>query len=874
MVYANAGKERTADKQDEQSTIGTIFLRRGKISRRRRKAPMTFLLLLIVWSSLSLAVRPASLLLSTVAAASTHKETIVNAASRRRCIGQFLEDYTAISTDDVVEGEGKEEKSRQGSVLHWLHENTSCGLPPEPSVPSKKRKKKETNHKNDESEMSSMAASFDSEGSPYHIVILLMEDHPIRHEIVTLSAGFLAAGLKVTIFSIYQDSDTIGVNQANQTMADLIRSEIFERMPWNENIIERARENFQSVEVYLNDPAEPSICKNNIEAAHPLDKCAIEMAPAVLKLLRKEIGFHIPPDADETGAKRFDFVLMMDASFLGGLLFSEIEMIPSVVIGSHHTLMFAIEQGQNWSPSPNRMTLDRIDRIFLQRLYSFGLTGVFLRANRMRQSLGLPRLERFTSPLDHFLPVAAVLVDLVPSDFPLVRLASSYSSLDSGQRDIFGTEDARIDGKGYGYRVHNIQPLLSPCNICLDEDSPSTTATNSTVTIMVAPPASVSAKWTRSLIRALSITKHSLQGYDDCLFDRATCRNRVVGFEVDWLTTNDKEDDPFPPVIPSFIRRQGSVSLLDSAIRNPNTVIALIHCDSGSNILATFGIEVYCISQSDRIPTIYSVGDLLEEKGYIGAATSRGYPPTLLEKSVSRETISPEEVATQLLSVLRRQSVGLEAASAAEWADSTENGHKQVADWISSGLQRSLTIVQSAARVHRENVWANPRQMQLVTSSAITKALRSVDFVSDTDQVDNRQDAGSKQNFFGMFTVFVAWVVFLSATIYIILKDSIAMKRWRQHRHHLYQRNGGSIIDSILNRLNDLDNTWDMLLSWSSNLTLPNLGIAAHGDGIGRVKTNENAATNTRKEHHQQNSHNNNQHHGQMRRRRKMKTTR
>lgn len=881
MAPAKAENEKKRGKNDEQPTIDSVFLRTGTINNRR-KAPMALLLITMVSAGLPLSSRQSPWFLSAAAdaATATPRSTFTNAANRRRCIGRFLADYA--TTSDVDTG-GEE----HGSVLNWLNENTSCDLPPEPSVPSKKRKNKDPNHMNDETEIMSMAASFDREGNPYHVVMLLMEDHPIRHEIVTLSSGFLAAGLEVTIFYISYNGDSMDTNDKNQTIADSIQSDIFQRMPPNENVIQRARDSFRCVELNLNkytsknkagdkDLKTFGACKKNFDAAHPLDKCAIEMAPTVLKLLRYETSIHIPPQTRGNDTKRFDFVLMMDAGFLGGLLFSEIEMIPSIVIGSHHTLMFAIEQETNWSPSPNRMTLDRMDRIFLQRLYSFGLTGVFIRANRMRQSLGLTQLQRLKSPLDHILPVVAVLADLVPSDYPLVRLASSHSSAEGrpmntpiDQREIYGAED---DRQGFGYRVHNLQPLLSPCNLCLDEITPRMIENNSTV-IMVAPPANVSAKWIRSLIRALSITKHSLEGYDDCLFDRATCRNGVVGFEVDWLSMSEEDDDHFPPVIPSFIHREESVSVLDSAIRNPNTMIALIHCDSGSNILATFGIEVYCISQSDRIPTIYSVGDLLEEKGYEGAAKSRGYPATLLENSINRENISPEEVATQLLNVLRRQSVGSEAASMAERVDSMENRNKEVAEWITSGLQRALTIVQSAARVHRETIWEDPRQMQQVTSSAIANGLHSMDFISGINHVNNRQDMATKQGIYDLFSVFVAWVVFLSAAIYIILKDSVAMKRWRQHRLHLYYRNGGTIIDSILNRLNDLDNTWDMILSWSSGLSTPNASLDTHGDRIGRLRTNENTISNARKEHQQQNNYNNNHHYGQVRRRRK-KTTR
>lgn len=643
------------------------------------------------------------------------------------------------------------------------------------------------------------------------------------------------------------------------------------------------------------------VAKKNIAAAHPLDRCAIEMAPAVLKLLLGAVDIHIKPKTrgqmkpssndrntnnevfGNDGTDSLDFVMVMDASFLGGLLFSEMKLIPTIAIGSHHTLMLAIEHEPKWNPSPKRMTMDRMDKIFLQRLYSFGLTGDFIRANQMRHSLGLQQLKRLTSPLDHLLPVVALLVDLIPSDVTHTLSTSISLHNGDGSRERNNSDDLHAGEQRYGYRVHNIQPLLSPCTLCLGQRTPWKNENNSSV-IMVAPQTGLSAKWIRSLIRALSMTKQSLEGYDDCLFDRISCQNGVVGFEVDWLTMRGEEDDNFPPVVPSFIHREVSVSLLDSAIRNQNTMVALIHCDSESNILASFGIEVFCISQNNRISKIDSVGDLLYEKGYgsdsasFDLAYARDSPSRLLQESISRENINPEEVATKLLSVLRRKSTGSETSITTEQTCSTRKRNRAVATWIASGLQRTVTIVQAAAQVHRANSWDNLQEMQRITSSAITKALHSMDDIlqdENFEQVDNnRERVGGKQEVYDGFTVFLAWLVFLSAIIYIIFKESTVMKRWRQHRHHYYHRNGGSFIDSILIRLKDLDDAWDLLLSWSSEFSSTRPVLETRDDHI--VGSNENAVSNTKKEQsiHPNNKQHNSHHHGQMRRRRKMKTTR
>jgi hypothetical protein len=873
---------------------------------------------LLFWSVLLLGYQSPSLLPGAAAAAPPPSAPVADAA-RRRCIGQFFAGYTSTSNGD--------ERNRDGSILEWLNENTSCDLQSDPSVSSypswKKKTKKLLNNNNDDSGSGkfdvSTTTTFDDDDRPYHVVMLLMENHPIHHEIITLSSGFLVAGLEVSIFYIFQDDDTLETKRKNQMIADSIQSEIFQRIPLRDNIMQRARDSFRFVKLNVNeyiqraesktetDSDEFDRCKNKVAAAHPLDRCAIKMAPAVLKLLLEYSDTHIKPkmrgkqnpnstrrnnNDEDVGNDRFDFVMMMDASFLGGLLFSEIKLIPTIAIGSHYALMLAIEHEPKWNPSPKRTTLDRMDRIFLQRLYSLGLTGVFLRANQMRHSLGLKELKRLKSPLDHFLPVVAMLVDLIPSGMTL-PLSSSISSVtetspnhkfytEDSSRELNGNNDFHHDEPGYGYRVHNIQPLLSPCTLCLDPQTSLKIENNSSV-IMVSPKAGVSAKWTRSLIRALTLTKQSLQGYDDCLFDRATCQNGVAGFEVDWLAMQEEKNDHFPQAVPSFIHREVSVNLLDSAIRSPNTIIALIHCDSESKILASFRIEVFCISQSNRIPIMYSVEDILHEKGYGGSAgnvdlvNDRDSPSRLLQESISRQNLDPEEVATRLLSVLRQKSIGSETSATREQKDYATKRNKKVAAWVTSGLQRTVKIVQSAARVHRENSWENPQEMQRVTSSAITKALNSMygnfQGENNTPQVDNNsQNVEGKQGLYDVFTVFIAWLVFISATIYIILKDSIVIKRFRQHHHHHYYRHGGSIIDSILIRLKDLDDAWDILLSWSSDLSPARLLFDTHNDRIRRSGPNENAVINVRKE--QQLQHNNNHHHGQVRRRRKMKTTR
>ena len=880
---------------------------------------------LFLISSILVLVKLSSALFPTAA---TSSASVIDDVGRR-CIGELLDSYARGGDGD--DNGDSDSDSRSGgrkdqSILSWLNENTSCELPSDSilsSNPSWKRKSKNLNSNHAKKRVEDGTTEVcEDDDLPYHVVMLLMENQSIRHEIVALSAGFLVAGLEVTIFYMFQD-DALVTSQKNQEIIDSIQADVFDRIPFSANLNERAQDLFRLVKLNLNDYVgkvesksetnsytvdlnEVHDCKQ-VTAAHPLNRCSIEIAPVILKLLLDEIDNHIGSkprgkknstskvsinDKDDGNYRRdqFDFVMMMDASFLGGLLFSEIKLIPTIAIGSHDTLMLAIEHEPEWIPSPKRTTLDRIDKIFLQRLYSLGLTGVFLQVNKMRLSLGLQGLERIKSPLDIFLPAVAMLVDLIPSDvaFPLVSPLSlvsqtsstSSSYIDDNSRYRYSIDDFRDRGQGYSYRVHNIQPLLSPCTFCSNKESSWNVEKNHSSVVMVSPRAGVSAKWTRSLIRALSITKNSLEWYDDCLFDRATCQNGALGFQVSWLVEPKEEDDNFPPVVPSFIHRELSVNLLDSAIRNPNTIIALVHCDSESNILASFGVEVFCISRSNRIPSKDSVVDLLYEKGFEGDF-DRSHPSRLLQESIQRDTINPEEVATQLLHALRRNSIRSETSVTTESMDSVGKRNKKVATWVTSRMKATMTIVQVAARVHRETRWENLREMQQVISSAITEALNLLD--DNLAHVENLQEANSKkfdtdrkQELHDVFTIFIAWLVFLSTIIHILLKDSVVMKRLRQSRQYNYNRNGGSLFDSVLTRLKDVDDAWNIFLSWSSDLIAMKSIFNSNYDGTKMPGSYGKSPSSIRKETQlrQYQNHHPNHHHGHVRRRRKTKATR
>jgi len=393
---------------------------------------------------------------------------------------------------------------------------------------------------------------------------------------------------------------------------------------------------------------------------------------------------------------------------------------------------------------------------------------------------------------------------------------------------------------------------------------------------MVAPPPAISAKWTRALIQALSLAKQSLEGYDECQFDRKTCQNEVAGFEVDWLMMpeNEKGNSYFPPVVPSFIHRETSISMLDSIIRNPGTIIALIDCTPESNMLVALGIEIFCISQSDRIPPFDSVGDLLDEKylGYrpedTGFDIDRFVPSRNLLNSMNLDTIDPKDVARQLLRVLRRKTVGPEKPNDREKDMDIEERKKKIASLATSGLERTLRIVEITARAYRENSLENLQDMQRVIFKAITDSLGSIDPIQQSivfKQSNNIRDIGGKKELHDTFTIFISCIIFISASLYVLSKDSAVVKRWRTHRHHHRNR----LLDGILSRLSDLDDAWEMLLVWWR----PGKSTARNSGG-------ENAADNTGNEqqlpHSNQlvNNHNHGHGHGHARRRRKAKMAR
>ena len=903
-----------------------------------------------------------------------------NNAGHRRCIGQFFANYNKNSDGSGVIDNGngntkaeddensidsksktKSNKYQSPSVLDWLNESTSCDSPSVPSTaasssssyPSWKRKMKNlvpdnNNNNNNNNKINETNTTAEDEDRPYHIVLPLMKYHPIPYDVIS---GLLVTGVGVTIFYIHDDHDEEPNKQNTNTTAETISSKIFSMIPLYDNYLERARDSFTLIDLYMNDDKYDNAiidddCRdttNRIAAAaaadHPLEKCEIKIAPSIFNLLQQNINNYIKPKNDNIGEEgkhnsnnnnssdddnknnvknddsskdnndnsndnnHFDdFVMMMDASFLGGLLFSEINMIPTIAIGSHRTLKLAVEHEPNWSPSPKQTTMHRLNRIIRQRLFSLGLTSVFVGANKMRQSLSELQLQSFKSPIDVFLPVVALLVDFVPNDDTL----SSSSISPSPQKDINGRSSSKenyiseggggdgggsvhLGRQGYGNnRVHHIQPFLSPCSPCLGPLPSSRDVernTNATV-IMVAPPVGKSSKWTRSLVRALSLTRHSLEGYDECLFDRSSCQNTVLGFEVDWLKTQEEQDiiNTFPPVVPSFIHSKISNNLLDSAIGNPNTIIALVFCGSEAGILSTLGVEIFCISRSDRI-----IGDAYGD--HFGGSTvdlnNRDPSSQLLLKSLNRDTLDPEEIAIQLLKVLRRKSIGFAKSATTGTIHSVDKRNKDVAIDVTDGLQRMLMIVQAAAQVNRENNWDSLYDMQRVTSKAIMVALDSIDQIADTNtkqfkSLDAESHFDDKQPY-DAFTVFIAWMILLSATIYIILKDSVLISRLRSHKnhhhHHHHHRNGISIYDSILSSLSDLDNAWEIFLNWSAIVTEmfdtnDHLGTAVSvPDVVGNNENEQQLQHNSNNLQHQH-QHNNHQHHGHARRRRKTKTTR
>jgi hypothetical protein len=251
-----------------------------------------------------------------------------------------------------------------------------------------------------------------------------------------------------------------------------------------------------------------------------------------------------------------------------------------------------------------------------------------------------------------------------------------------------------------------------------------------------------------------------------------SCRNEAADFTILWLELKDNIEY-FPEFVPPYIIREPSASLLDSLSRHPNTIAAVVHCDSDSHVLSSIlGLSVLCVSQSERLPA-QTVNHLLDGK-----------------------KLDPREIAVQLLGLMRRRNVQQDNA------DEKNEGIRL------DGLSRAVSILGRVAATHREQrPWEDVLQMQRVVSQAISNDLNMTRATTEQSIFDEQQP-------YDTFTVLVAWFVILSSGLYVLLKDSL-LARWRPRRtHHHHHNRGDSLSEGILTRLPDLDDAWATLVQW------------------------------------------------------------
>ena len=577
---------------------------------------------------------------------------------------------------------------------------------------------------------------------------------------------------EVTIFYIQETVDEVYDDEKHEQLKvdteKMILSKIFSRFPIDGTFLQRAKETLTVIvlewsecnNIIQDTKIENYHCQNHnrINAGHPLQKCEIERGPCIFDLLQQNVVKYVKNDREENT----DFVMMMDASFLGGLLYSDINAIPTIAIGSIASWELMVEHDPKWTPSQKDSILNRLKKVMRQRLQSLGLTRVFLQAKKMRQSLGV-ETESFRTPFDCFSSVEALFVDFESDD-------DKHKPVSKGN---YKSEDGGGDEHEFNNRVRYIHPFLSPCMPCLKQPVSVKDERNAPVIMVAIPEERSDGIWIRSLIRVLSFVRQSLQEYDECLFDRASCRNRVAKFEVNWLkmTENEKGGNAnfFPPVFPSFITSTDSNSVLDSAISNPKTIVAIISCDSESKLLSSFGIEVFCISQSGS-------NDL----------NKRDPLHQMLQNSLNQATLDSEVVAIQLLKVLRRKSIDLSKHTRGT-LQSFDKRNRKAARQLTGGLLKTLLIVEETAQMNRGN------------------------------QI-NLKNSGFREPLHDASTVLIAWLILLFAALYVFMKHILLISWLRDHNRRYHSP---SLLNGILLNLAELDDAWRALLDFSKDVTKP-----------------------------------------------------
>jgi hypothetical protein len=399
-------------------------------------------------------------------------------------------------------------------------------------------------------------------------------------------------------------------------------------------------------------------------------------------------------------------VIIMDASLLGGLLFSEASRVPTVALASSSSLELAVEHATSWQPPTAWSLSRRIYRFFRQRFRSALFTVVFVRYNRIRDELGLPRVK---SPVDILLPVERII------------------------SDISRLTDINLFGNHQQESTVLLHPtLIPPCVPCVDTESDSVTTFKNESIIMVVPPSNASASFTRIVLRGLVLARQSLQSFDDCSWD-ASCLK--PNFQVLWVRPGHGNDF-FPPVVPEFIYNETFyANILDNVARYPYTILALVDCDVDTNILTAFDLGVMCFSTSSRMLPLTAASGMHSLR-----ANKQG-------------RLVSSDIAAQILLALRRTTVGVEVPSSIAVSMPRLNG-----------LQQVTQLVQNISNDQRTNKSQSGNDGSHRTKSRARRIVRE-----DSGNCSDAELTSKEQYVHNAAAVFAAWCIIMSAALYLVL---------------------------------------------------------------------------------------------------------
>ncbi|KAG7342079.1 hypothetical protein IV203_007171 [Nitzschia inconspicua] len=744
--------------------------------------------------------------------------------STRRCIGSTVSRLYTIREDNLSSVRQNNDPLEERMLLH---QNTTCTLFTESTKTNRRIRK-------------------NNGPEQIHVMMFLTDNNPRenRPDMITLAAALLRKSMNITIliFSAGDENTTMSLSMD-------MKEEILIQVPLGieSNVYETLK--VRSINIEDASKVQSSSCFSP-NHHHPMDKCSVDQAPKIFEKLERW------QDAQqhETTSTLPD-VLIMDTGFLGGLLHSESRKIPTVTFGSFHSLPLAVEHDSSWKPSLELGFLNRMVRIFQQRIYSLSLTLPFLALNQVRHSIGLSTLK---SPGDCFRAVSAMLIDHCPKNTILKETCSSNNQ--NTEKNVDMTSSC-----GTGLLVQAYSSFVPSCIPCSPQASvvPGNVPSGSSLILLVVPPNEVSAQWKRNLIRGIIIARQSLENYDDCSWDAFTCENPYSDFQVLWLDKESDRNNGFPLVRPAYIFRETNyTNLLDVIVRYPLAVVAMLECNSTSYVstAALLGVSILCIAQDHhRIPPLDSTDAYLDKSKVVDGNSLPMYQ-LLTDPDGS---LDPTDVATQILHLFRQQSLELTKRKESNYSTTVAQR------WRYDGLSRAVDIVETVAKTHRKNQpWIDLEDMRRATSHAIHAKLQQL---KDEEQggmysFAHQQEAAAQEDQpYDSFTVSVSWLVLVLAVLYLALKDIVMIQLRRRIHNHQYirqqhfGRGESASSDGILSRLHDLDDAWHLLQVWHcehpTTALAESLSSIAPGNEAGpAAEEDQRRNIHTRQHHHNHNT--------------------